>query len=293
MSKNSQDKKSNLALLDNTLNKGESTPQNTTRKTKTATSGGRAASGKPKISSNLSNKSESKKSDSTASEKKPQIQLRHQIYQKLSQIEQIEFAERKKEFYQKRSEIRDEINQILEGTHPLYQELVKELEEERDFQIKYADDMCKARIEIHKKEHDIITEQTTTDFQNERKNLINQLILNVEERKRKIKDERDCLEVTSDFILETTRGSSKRNLRNRGLDAILNNSFKNVSSNSALTSTGTSATVKRKQIQNFSMQGLADEDVISDLTELRKFTGVSGPIPTINNNKKNPKSNKR
>ncbi|OLY79482.1 hypothetical protein AYI68_g6447 [Smittium mucronatum] len=272
-----------------TLVLDEIKPLTNGKKTKSNLTSGKIHTSKPKTSS----RAESKKNGYSSTEKNMQAQLRSQILQRLDQIEKVEFAERKREFYQKRSEIRDEINQVLEGTHPIYCKLVKELEEEKDRQIKYADEMCNSRIEIYKREHEISQTQTNIDFQNERTNLINQLVLNVEERKRKIKDERDCLEVTSDFILETTRGSSKRNLRNRGLDAILNNTFKNSSPSASLTNNSNTGTNKRKLLQNQPLPGINDEEATSDLIELRKVTGVTGPIPTTSSNKKNVKSAKR
>ncbi|PVU97477.1 hypothetical protein BB559_002018 [Furculomyces boomerangus] len=205
--------------------------------------------------------------------------------ERLRDIEQQDFVEKKREFYKRRSEIKTEIKQILLGVHPVFNEMVSKLERTRDRELELARSMFDYKMRQFDQELKSQRAQALIDFENERKQLINQLVANIEEKRRKIKDEKDSLEVTSDYLLETSRGSNKRSLRNRGLDTVQNSGPKpgnNYTSNA-----------RRKQTLNFPINGLAEEEIISDLVQIRKYTGVVGPLALPTTSKKNLKSNKR
>ncbi|KAJ2817182.1 hypothetical protein FBU31_006313 [Coemansia sp. 'formosensis'] len=89
-----------------------------------------------------------------------------------------------------------------------------------------------------------------------------------------------------DFVFESgSRTSSKRNLRKRGngLDPL------------ALLGEPTTSRhqSKRKAVQTAALQGIGEDNIIADLLLIRQHTGVTGPLTTAVNGKKNTKTNKR
>ncbi|OMH85272.1 hypothetical protein AX774_g1197 [Zancudomyces culisetae] len=157
--------------------------------------------------------------------------------------------------------------------------MVVKIEQERDVFLSQAKEAHQSKMDLYDKELESLETQASIDFENEKKQLVSKLISNVEEKRRKIKEERESLDITSDHLLDSTRGPGKRNLRNRGLDTVLNSSNK--------------ANVRRKQTQNQGITNLTEEEIIADLTEIRKFTGVTGPLSLPNGTKKGTKSGRR
>ncbi|KAJ2894043.1 hypothetical protein IWW38_002694, partial [Coemansia aciculifera] len=103
----------------------------------------------------------------------------------------------------------------------------------------------------------------------------------------RLKEEKDSLDITMDFVFESgSRTSSKRNLRKRGagLDAL------------ALLGEPTTTSrhqSKRKAAPAVSLQGIGEDDIVNDLLAIRRATGVTGPLTTAVNGKKNTKTSKR
>ncbi|PVU98634.1 hypothetical protein BB560_005636 [Smittium megazygosporum] len=104
----------------------------------------------------------------------------------------------------------------------------------------------------------------------------------IEERRKRIREEKDLLEVTSDSLPDTSRGLNKRSLRHRGHDvATASNNKPNASA------------ARKKQSHVILLPPLPEEDIISDLVEIRKATGVDGPLALPNITKKGFKAGKR
>ncbi|PVU97014.1 hypothetical protein BB561_000815 [Smittium simulii] len=213
-----------------------------------------------------------------------QVPLRQKLGIRIRQLEQLDFEEKKIEFYKKRSEIKEEIKLILTGKHPAFKEALQKFTEERDKQLKEALDLREYKMKLFESELKEQEAQAIVDYENEKKALIDHFVANIEERKRKIKEEKDLLEVTSDYLLESSRSSNKRTLRNRAADL----------ASTSFSKTNLSAPASRKkQVQNFAVVGLSEEEIVADLVELRKFTGIDGPLALPTASKKPLKASKR
>ncbi|KAJ2614536.1 hypothetical protein H4S08_001653 [Coemansia sp. RSA 1365] len=201
--------------------------------------------------------------------------LRSKIAERLRQIDREAFETRERRYQEKAEELQSELTQILRGTHPTFAEAVKRLAVERDKALASAEQSHQYVVTLHERMYRQEHTQAEQSHQSEKQAIYERIAADIEERRRRLREEKDSVDISVDFMLDTgVRTSSKRNLRKRGLDIM-----GAAEGMPGVVTTGTSrAQSKRKTNQPFSMPGLPEEDIVNDLMALRRVTGVTGPL---------------
>ncbi|KAI9503616.1 hypothetical protein GGI25_004862 [Coemansia spiralis] len=211
--------------------------------------------------------------------------LRNKVSERLQQIDREAFETEERRYQQKGEEIQSEIMLILRGTHPVFAEGVARLAAERDRLAASAEQNHQYLIGLYEKAYRQEREQAEQAYKSEKQAIYEKIAADIEERRKRLKEEKDSLDINMDFVFDSgSRAASKRNLRKRGLDPL------GLGDPIATTSRHQN---KRKNAQAFSMQGVAEDDIVSDLLAIRRATGVTGPLSTAANGKKSGKGNKR
>ncbi|KAJ2714193.1 hypothetical protein H4R19_001856 [Coemansia spiralis] len=219
--------------------------------------------------------------------------LRSKIAERLLQVDREALVTRERRYQQKGDEIQNELTMVLRGAHPVFVEGVARLATERDRTIESAEYNHQYLVALYERVYREEREQAEEEYLAEKQAIHNRIAADIEERRRRLREDKDGLDITADFVFEPgARASSKRNLRKRGLDPL------------TLGDTGTAAAAgaaagsnraqnKRKTNQTFSMLGLPEDVAIDDLTAIRRVTGVTGPTSSAANGKKGQKGHKR
>ncbi|KAJ2780677.1 hypothetical protein H4R18_003318 [Coemansia javaensis] len=216
--------------------------------------------------------------------------LRSKIAERLLQIDRDALLTRERRYQQKGDEIQGEITMILRGTHPVFADGVARLKAEHERTLVQAEEHHQYMLALYEQTYQQEREQAEEAYQAEKKAIHSKIAADIEERRRRLKEEKDSLDITSDFVLETgVRASSKRNLRKRGLDTLTLGDTAASSSTSHIIR----AMNKRKGNQGSQMTTLPEEDIVSDLVALRRVTGVTGPLTGAANGKKGHKHHRR
>ncbi|KAJ2805583.1 hypothetical protein H4R20_002038 [Coemansia guatemalensis] len=201
--------------------------------------------------------------------------LRSKIAERLRQIDREAFETRERRYQEKAEELQSELAQILRGTHPTFADAVKRLAVERDKALASAEQSHQYVVTLHERMYRQEHAQAEQAHQSEKQAIYERIAADIEERRRRLREEKDSVDISVDFMLDAgVRTSSKRNLRKRGMDLL-----GSAEGMSGVVAGGSSrAQSKRKANQAFSMPGLAEEDIVSDLMALRRATGVTGPL---------------
>ncbi|KAJ1919898.1 Sin3 histone deacetylase corepressor complex component SDS3 [Mycoemilia scoparia] len=215
-------------------------------------------------------------------ERKPTHSLRYRITERLCQIDKEVYQDYERVYYQKSMEIKQTIYQILSGTYPAFVDELTALTAKRDDELLQTEEFSKYLMDLYEAEMDRMLKQANEEFEQEKQSLYDKMVADIEERRARLNEEKDSMELDGgDYYSETNiRASSKRNLRKRGADSIAGDPPK-------------ATAHRRKMAQNFSMAGLAEDEIIKDLNKLRKITGVTGPLITGGTGKKGGKAGKR
>ncbi|KAJ2758102.1 hypothetical protein IWQ57_006919, partial [Coemansia nantahalensis] len=220
--------------------------------------------------------------------------LRSKIAERLLQVDREALATRERRYQQKGDEIQNELTMVLRGAHPVFQDGVARLAAERDRTIASAEFTHQYLLALYERAYRREREQAEEEYLAEKQAIHNRIAADIEERRRRLREDKDGLDITADFVFEPgARASSKRNLRKRGLDPLGLGDAGSGSGSSGATATSNRPQNKRKTNQNFSMLGLAEDDIVDDLTAIRRVTGVTGPTSSAVNGKKGQKGHKR
>ncbi|KAJ2840994.1 hypothetical protein J3B02_006103 [Coemansia erecta] len=223
--------------------------------------------------------------------------LRNKISERLQQIDREAFESEERQYQLKGEEIQAELTMILRGTHPIFIEGVSRLASERDRTIASAEHNHRYIVDLHERAFKQEREMAEQSYNAEKQAIYDKIAADIEERRKRLKEEKDSLDISMDFVFESgSRTSSKRNLRKRGMDPVLGfGEGAAGSGNGGGSGSGGSgrAQNKRKNNQALTMQGISEEDIISDLVAIRRATGVTGPLSSSTYGKKGSKGNKR
>ncbi|KAJ1722816.1 hypothetical protein LPJ53_002785 [Coemansia erecta] len=230
--------------------------------------------------------------------------LRIKISERLQQIDREAFETEERRYQQKGEEIHSEVGQILRGTHPSFVEGIARLAAERDRSVQGAEQNHRYLVDLYTRAYREERAQAEKAYAEERQMVYDKVAADIDERRRRLKEEKDSLDISMDFVFEPgSRTSSKRNLRRRGMDSLLG--FGDAAggagggagmaggSGSGGGGGGGRSQSKRKKDQALTMQGIAESDIVSDLTAIRLATGVTGPLSTTAYGKKSSKAGKR
>ncbi|KAI8326387.1 hypothetical protein GQ54DRAFT_301262 [Martensiomyces pterosporus] len=208
--------------------------------------------------------------------------LRSKISERLLQIDREAFESEEKLYQQKGEEIQSDLTLILRGTHPMFLEGVARLAAERDRMLASAEQNHRYLVSMHDKAYQRERDLAEKAYKSEKQTIYDKIAADIEERRKRLKEEKDNLDISMDFVFDTnSRTSSKRNLRKRGHDLL------------GLGEPTSRHQNKRKHAQGVTMVGIPEEDIVSDLVALRRATGVTGPLGNGVSGKKGAKGHKR
>ncbi|KAJ1836310.1 hypothetical protein LPJ63_000447 [Coemansia sp. RSA 2711] len=209
--------------------------------------------------------------------------------ERLQQIDREAFETKERRYQQKAEEIQNEVAMILRGSHPTFIDGVSRLAAERDRTVASAEQNHKYLVAMYERTYKHDREQAEQAYKSEKQAIFDKIAADLEERRKRLKEEKDSLDIGVDFAFDSgVRASSKRNLRKRGMDPLGLGDGLASSSGS-----GGRAQSKRKAHQALSMQGLPEEDIVGDMVAIRRVTGVTGPLSSSANGKKGQKSHRR
>ncbi|KAJ1740655.1 hypothetical protein H4R22_002842 [Coemansia sp. RSA 1290] len=213
--------------------------------------------------------------------------LRSKIAERLQQIDREAFETKEQRYQKKAEEIQNEIVLILRGKHPTFENGVKRLKINHDRMVASAEQHHRYLVSMYERAFKHEREQAEQAYKNEKQAVFDKIAADIEERRKRLKEEKDSLDINADFVLDSgVRTSSKRNLRKRGMDSLSMSDGPSANSGGRVQS-------KRKANQTLSMQGLPEDDIISDLMAIRRATGVTGSLNSGANGKKGHKGHKR
>ncbi|KAJ2325141.1 hypothetical protein GGI00_005127 [Coemansia sp. RSA 2681] len=206
--------------------------------------------------------------------------------ERLHQIDRETFENEERVYQQKGEEIQNDMTMILRGTHPVFVEGVARLAAERDRTLASAEQNHQYLVAMYERAYKQDREQAEQSYSAEKQIIYDRIAADIDDRRKRLKEEKDSLDITMDFVFESgSRTSSKRNLRKRGvgLDTLALLGEPVASRHQS----------KRKAVPAVSLQGIGEDDIVNDLLAIRRATGVTGPLTTAVNGKKNTKTNKR
>lgn len=222
--------------------------------------------------------------------------LRTKITERLQQIDREAFETEERAYLQKVDEIQTEIAMLLRGTHPTFMDGIERLSVERDLMINSANQHHQYLVDMHKRSYNMDRERAGTLYRTEKRSVYDKIAADIEDRRKRLKEEKDNLDINMEFVFESgSRTSSKRNLRKRGA-GLLDSLGLSASDFGAGTSTPTTSSRqqgKRKTQQNSQLSGIPEDEVVQDLLVIRRATGVTGPLGPGGNGKKSSKGSKR
>ncbi|KAJ1955619.1 hypothetical protein EC988_001784 [Linderina pennispora] len=208
--------------------------------------------------------------------------LRSKVTERLQQIDREVFESEARAYEQKSEEIQSELAQILRGAHPVFIEGVARLSAERDRMLTAAEQNHRYLVDLYERTFQHDRDVTEKAYRAEKQAIYDKIAADIEDRRRRLKEEKDSLDISMDFVFDpSARTSSKRNLRKRGNDTL------------GLGEPTGRHPGKRKNNQVFGVQGIPEDDIISDLVAIRRATGVTGPLGNGNSGKKGHKGHKR
>ncbi|KAJ1923050.1 hypothetical protein IWQ60_006116, partial [Tieghemiomyces parasiticus] len=141
------------------------------------------------------------------------------ILQQLAAINQ-DFCNNRQAIYEEKiQEVNDMAQAICAGTDPKYREKVVELGKMREEAIFKAKLLCDYQLASAHQLYVDEVRRAEEDYANEKEELREKLRSGIEERLRRLKDDKDIMDIAQEIQGEGgSRSNSKRNLRKRGPD---------------------------------------------------------------------------
>eukprot|EP00128_Syssomonas_multiformis_P005625 Colp12_sorted_trinity150504_noHs@20755 len=140
---------------------------------------------------------------------------RKEAVDRMSKIEK-EFADLKDRLYQDQlSAISREIEQIKSGAHTELLQQIELLEQRRNDRIRIAELYRKYQLENINNQISSEKKEAENEYQMRKEEVADMLLQSVLDKKRKIEEDRNNNDLTTDFVIETRTQGVKRNLRNR------------------------------------------------------------------------------
>ncbi|KAJ1977022.1 hypothetical protein H4R34_003749 [Dimargaris verticillata] len=145
--------------------------------------------------------------------------LHHAIMQRLVTINQEFCANRESIYEDKVKEINQDIRDVCAGNHPIYLDKVKRLSAIRDEAIHKAKLHYEYQLDSAYQQYSEDMRKAEEEYTSEKEELREKLRANIEDRLKRLNEDKDILDITQDFNLDgSSRGNTKRNLRKRGAD---------------------------------------------------------------------------
>ncbi|OZJ02893.1 hypothetical protein BZG36_03808 [Bifiguratus adelaidae] len=174
------------------------------------------------------------------------------IADRMQRLDQEFMENRERLFIEKMHAIREEMRAVQEGTHPEFWERLMDIQQSQEDMIFSAQLFRDYQIERIETEYEQERAAAEDDYKAEKRGLRDKMIGDIEERRRRLKEEKDSHDLNIDVIADSN-GRLNRNLRKRGMES---------------TETKTN---KRKQVQGPAfVMTLKEEDIIMDLAAIRK-----------------------
>ncbi|KAI8927180.1 Sds3-like-domain-containing protein [Entophlyctis helioformis] len=128
-----------------------------------------------------------------------------ELHENLNRLDRS-FLEHKDEiFHEKINAFKSETREIQQGIHPEYLEAFSMLERERDLAIKQAELFRDYELECAQRIYQLEYEASLAEFNAERDGLREKMLQELDEKKRKLKDDRDSFDVSNDASLENMK----------------------------------------------------------------------------------------
>eukprot|EP00842_Homolaphlyctis_polyrhiza_P000168 jgi/Hompol1/1151/HPOL_004470-RA len=156
--------------------------------------------------------------DEVASEA-PDVEVSRKEKRLREYVERLErlnrsFWEHRDELYQEKIELfRQEIRDIQKGVHPDYLESLAILEQESKATILQAQLFRDYEQECAQRVYQLEHETSIQEYTAEKEGLLEKMLGDLEDRKRKLKEERDSFDLGNDASLETNKGGPRKNTR--------------------------------------------------------------------------------
>ncbi|KAJ3105737.1 hypothetical protein HDU96_008450 [Phlyctochytrium bullatum] len=132
---------------------------------------------------------------------------RHKVFQERLEALKRDFMDNKEKIYQEKlSNIRQELKDILEGTHEEYKERIAILEMERLAAIHQAELYRDYQLDCADRLFQLEKEQCLQEFEGLREKILARL----EDRKRKLREDRENFALTNDISLEAQKAIGTR-----------------------------------------------------------------------------------
>ncbi|KAI8967576.1 Sds3-like-domain-containing protein [Mycotypha africana] len=159
------------------------------------------------------------------------------------------FLKNKERIYLERLEsIRQEMLSARKDQHIVYKECLRDLEQMRQKMIDEFSLFKEYQIEVTDRQFKLEIYQADEEYTAEKQEVREKLYNMLEEKRRKLKEEKDNCDLTYDIMMETQARMHKRNLRKRGAEHPENKSS------------------KKKQMTGPALViGLKEEDIVADL----------------------------
>ncbi|KAJ1972454.1 hypothetical protein H4R35_004669 [Dimargaris xerosporica] len=146
-------------------------------------------------------------------------ELHHAIMQRLVAINQEFCANRESIYEDKVKEINQDIREVCAGNHPIYLEKVKQLSVIRDEAIHKAQLHYEYQLDSAYQQYSEDMRKAEEEYNSEREELREKLRASIEDRLKRLNEDKDILDIAQDFSLDgSSRGNTKRNLRKRGVE---------------------------------------------------------------------------
>ncbi|KAL1915586.1 uncharacterized protein VTP21DRAFT_6710 [Calcarisporiella thermophila] len=183
---------------------------------------------------------------------------RREVTERLSKMEQ-EFLENREIIYRDNIQaFQNEMRELEDGTHPEFLERLADLQASQNAMVQKAKLFRDYQVACARKQYETETTRAEEEYTMERQGLRERMLAAIEERRRKLKEDKDNIDISNDMSIETHASlHQKRNLRKRGLE------------------TNEPKTSKRRPFQGpNNSHTLKDDERIDDVAMIRKGAGA-------------------
>lgn len=151
--------------------------------------------------------------------------------------------------------LKREIRELEAGSHPEFKERLKELEKEKQQLTEKANRWKEYQLQCAEAAYKEEREQAEQEYRTEKEGLKERLLAQIEERKRKLQEDKEALTIDNDLPTDTSSRLQPRKLRKRN----------------PIEAAAEMRAAKRKQPQGASLnERLKDTEIMDDLMQLSK-----------------------
>ncbi|KAG0053972.1 Breast cancer metastasis-suppressor 1 [Gryganskiella cystojenkinii] len=188
---------------------------------------------------------------------------RREFQDRLLKLE-LEFEENKQTIFSyQMARYKEEMNAILNGSHPDFHDQLEDLADAREATITGARLYRDYQFKCAQDAYDVETQLAEEEYKGEREGLREKMLAIIDSKRRALREDKENLDITNDFALEpTSRTHHTRKLRKRGQEAEVG-----------------AKNNKRKTAAPPAPKWLAvDADVMDDIGAIRKALVPAGTI---------------